>query len=278
MDTKLFLIVLDGVPWRNFRKLFGTLEGWVDSGDARVWKSRSALPSNSASCYATLHTGVAPAVHGCLGNDHVFRLDVPDVFSEIRRKGGITGAVAHSFWSELFNRAPFDPVCDIEYDEPDSPTINHGRWHTMSGYNDSNQTTPADPDLFASLTNLANRFNLDYAMLHTSTLDSMGHRFGHECETMDYACLQLDSQLAPYIVRWREAGYEIMVTADHGQTVRGVHGGRGDDQQDTALYYFGSANGPDPDKVLRQTQIAPTILDRFDISPPGTMEEPSFLD
>ena len=36
MDRKLLLIVLDGVPWRNFRRLFGNLEGWVESGEARV--------------------------------------------------------------------------------------------------------------------------------------------------------------------------------------------------------------------------------------------------
>ena len=29
---KLLLIILDGVPYRNFRRLFGNLEGWVASG------------------------------------------------------------------------------------------------------------------------------------------------------------------------------------------------------------------------------------------------------
>ncbi len=65
MDRKLLLIILDGVPWRNFRRLFGNLEGWVDSGEARVWKLRSVLPSTSASCYASIHTGVTPQEHVC---------------------------------------------------------------------------------------------------------------------------------------------------------------------------------------------------------------------
>ena len=47
--------------------------------------------------------------------------------------GKITGAVTHSYWSEFFNRAPFDVVRDIEYDEPGGP-ITHGRFHTMTGY------------------------------------------------------------------------------------------------------------------------------------------------
>ena len=37
MTTKLLLIIIDGVPYRNWRRLFGNLEGWVDSGDTPVW-------------------------------------------------------------------------------------------------------------------------------------------------------------------------------------------------------------------------------------------------
>jgi len=188
MDNKLLLIILDGVPYRNWRRLFGNLEGWVDSGDARVWKIRSVLPSISASCYASIHTGVPPQEHGCTGNGNVFRLKQSDVFAQTRAAGGITGAVAHSFWSEFFNRSPFDFVRDIEYDEPDSDTINHGRFHTMTGYGLINQMTPSDVDLFGTLTNLCLRFGLDYGMLHTCTLDSMGHRFFHDCQEMDHAC------------------------------------------------------------------------------------------
>ena len=184
MDNKLLLIILDGVPYRNFRRLFGNLEGWVTSGEARVWKHRAVLPSISASCYASIHTGVSPQEHGCTGNGNVFRLKHKDVFAQVREGGGVTGAVAHSFWSEFFNRHPFDYVRDIEYDEPDSATINHGRFHTMTGYGASNQMTPSDVDLFATLTNLCLRFGLNYGMLHTCTLDSMGHRFFHECQEM----------------------------------------------------------------------------------------------
>ena len=127
MDNKLLLIILDGVPWRNWSRLFGNLEGWVADGTAQKWKMTSVLPSISASCYASIHTGVTPQEHGCTGNGNVFRIKQPDIFSEIRKAGGKTGAVAHSFWSEFFNRHPFDYVRDIEYDEPESNTINHGR-------------------------------------------------------------------------------------------------------------------------------------------------------
>lgn len=278
MQAKLLLIVLDGVPYRNFRRLFGNLESWVDSGEARVWKHRSVLPSTSASCYASIHTGVPPVEHGCTGNNDVRRLEHGDVFSQVRAAGGTTGAVTHSFWSEFFNRAPFVPVRDIEYDEPDSKTINHGRFHSMAGYGLINQMTPSDADLFATLSMLCDRFDLDYGILHTCTLDSMGHRFHHDCPEMDNACFKMDEMLAPWVRRWRDAGYELIITADHGQDERGHHGGRDPLQQETALYYFGPAQGPSEKIEIGQLQLAPTILKRLGAPIASTMRAPVFLD
>jgi len=277
MDRKLLLIILDGVPYANWRRLFGNLEGWVQSGEARVWRMRAVLPSTSASCYASIHTGVTPQVHGCTGNEVVKRLDLPDIFSQTRKAGGITGAVTHSFWSEVFNRAPFDLIRDLEYDEPDSPTINHGRFHTMTGYNLTNQMTPSDVDLFAILTLLCHRHGLNYGILHTCTLDSMGHRFFQDSQQMDHACYAMDAMLAPFIPQWRAMGYEVIVTADHGQDARGPHGGTGELQQDFAFYYFGDAEGPPRDTLLDQLALAPTILQRLGAPVPDTMKAAPFL-
>lgn len=276
LQSKLLLIILDGVPYRNWRRLMGNLEGWVQSGQARVWKMRSVLPSTSACCYASIHTGVPPQVHGILSNEWRHRVTQPDVFSEVTKAGGKTGAVTHSYWSEFFNRYPFDLVDDLEYDEPGGP-ITHGRFHTMSGYGHDNQMTPSDVDLFGTLTMLTRRFSIDYGILHTCTLDSMGHRFGHDCVEMDHAVAVMDAQLAAFLPKWLEAGYEVMVTADHGQTDRGHHGGREDLQQDFALYYFGSAEGPSEDVLLDQLQLAPTILRRLGVSIPDSMKAEPFL-
>lgn len=274
---KMLLIVIDGVPLRNWTRLFGNLEGWVDAGTAQKWTMSSVLPSTSASCYASIHTGVTPQDHGCTGNGNVFRLTQPDIFSQVRKTGGITGAVTHSFWSEFFNRAPFDYVRDIEYDEPDSDTINHGRFHSMTGYGLINQMTPSDVDLFATLTSLCARKDLTYGILHTCTLDSMGHRFFHDCQEMDHACFVMDEMLAPFIPKWRDMGYEVIVTADHGQDARGHHGGRDPLQQNFALYYFGDAQGPQADTHLHQLQLAPTILTRMGAPVPDTMTARPFL-
>lgn len=273
---KLLLIIIDGVPYRNWRRLFGNLEGWVQSGDARVWRMRSVLPSTSASCYASIHTGLSPQEHCVWGNEAIRKLEFPDVFSALAGAGKRTGAVAHSFWSEFFQRAPFDVVRDIEYDEEAGP-IHHGRFHTMTGYGNINQMTPSDVDLFGTLTRLAEVKGIDYGMLHTCTLDSMGHRFYHDCEEMDHACYVMDAMLAPFVQRWRDNGFDVIVTADHGQDERGHHGGTGELQQEFAFYYFGDAQMPAADVVLDQLALAPSILTRLGVDVPATMKAKPFM-
>jgi predicted AlkP superfamily pyrophosphatase or phosphodiesterase len=274
--TKLLLIILDGVPYRNWRRLFGNLEGWVESGEARVRRMRSVLPSTSASCYASIHTGVPPQVHGIWANADIRRLEFPDVFSALTGAGKTTGAVTHSYWSEFFNRAPFDVVRDIEYDEPGG-SITHGRFHTMHRDSGYNQMTPADYDLFGTLTRLCEVKSIDYGILHTCTLDSLGHRFYHDCEEMDDACYRMDGTLAPFIHRWRQNGYEVIVTADHGQDARGHHGGPGAEQRDFAFYYFGDSDLPGEDEVLDQLAFAPSILTRMGVPVPPTMRAKPFF-
>lgn len=274
--TKLLLIILDGVPYRNWRRLFGNLEGWVEQGAAQVRRMRSVLPSTSACCYASIHTGLPPQTHRIWDNADIRRLEFPDVFSALTRAGRKTGAVTHSYWSEFFNRAPFDVVRDIEYDEPDGP-ITHGRFHTMHGYGHANQMTPADYDLFGTLTRLCEVKGIDYGILHSCTLDSMGHRFFHDCMEMDNACSQLDGILAPFLHRWRAAGYEVIVTADHGQDDRGHHGGTGEAQRDFAFYYFGDSPLPPEDEVLDQLALAPSILTRMGVPVPPTMAAKPFF-
>ena len=105
----------------------------------------------------------------------------------------------------------------------------------------------------------------------------MGHRFFHDCEEMDHACFHLDAILAPWIHRWRTGGYEVIVTADHGQDARGHHGGTGEDQRDFAFYYFGSSSLPPDDQVLDQLALAPSILTRMGVAVPATMPAKPFL-
>lgn len=274
MKNKVILIILDGLGYSYARKLMGNLEGWVDSGEANIWKGQSVLPSVSGPCYASIHTGLTPQEHGVTSNDHQGKLEDDDIFSAVKNAGGTTAAVAHSFFSDYFQTSPFNHLRDMEVDDIDRP-IQHARFYTMAGENKGQPATPSDIDLFWQMSLLIERHQPDYFLFHSSTLDSLGHNYGFDSIQIDKNCYIIDAALGDFIPRWQEQGYDVIVTADHGQSDRGHHGGTEAIMRDIPIYYFANPHqaieGPATDYVIAQTALAPSILQRMGIAIPESM-------
>ncbi|RED54371.1 alkaline phosphatase family protein [Aestuariispira insulae] len=273
---KAILMIIDGLGYSYCRRLLGNVEGWVARGDARVWKGQSVLPSTSGPCYASIHTGLDPQDHGVLTNGHTGRVAQPDIFSEARKAGLRTGAIAHSYFSDYFQRSPFDPLEDLEVDDENAP-IQHARFYTMAGEGGGNLAIPSDYDLMALMTMMIKRKAPDYILFHSSTTDSIGHAYGADSIQMDQTAYTIDGAISTYLPHWLEQGYEVFITADHGQSGRGHHGGTEDLMRDIAIYYFGQAEGPQQDAVISQRALAPTILSRLGVPVPDSMKEQPFL-
>ena len=101
MKNKVILLILDSLGYSYARKLMGNLEGWVESGEASLWKGQSVLPSVSGPCYASIHIGLTPQDHGVTSNYHQGKLEDADIFSAVKDAGGTTAAVAHSFFPTI---------------------------------------------------------------------------------------------------------------------------------------------------------------------------------
>ena len=112
---------------------------------------------------------------------------------------------------------------------------------------------------------LFERFAADLTMVPSEVI-------AHEC-----LAILTTPMLAPFLQRWRDQGYEVIVTADHGQDERGHHGGTGELQQDAAFYYFGDSDMPAKDVVLDQLALAPSILTRLGVPVPATMKAKPFF-
>jgi predicted AlkP superfamily pyrophosphatase or phosphodiesterase len=269
--SKVILVILDGLGYAKARSYLGNVEGWVAAGEAQVAEMRSVVPSVSGPCYVSIHTGLQPQEHGVLTNyDHLTRVERPDIFSAARKAGRTTGAAAHSFFSIFFQRAPFDPVRDIEVDDETLP-IQRGRFYTMKSAHAGNLAIPDDRDLFAQVTIMAERHASDYILVHTCSPDSVGHAYGQDSIHLDKQLYLLDAALAVYLPRWRKAGHEVIITADHGQTPRGHHGGSTDEMRDVPFYYFGASRVAPEHAALCQTQIAPSVLKLLDVPIPTSM-------
>lgn len=273
MSNKVVLVVIDGLKYRTARDHCGFLEGQVESGKARLWRMRAALPSMSAPCYETLHTGLDPAHHGITANSVLRRSNVDSVFTLASNAGKVTAAVAYSWFSVLYNAAPYDPARDMEVDDPALP-IRHGRFYDDPDRTNFHLAIPSDRDLCAQTDRLLAKHAPDYLLLHSLTVDSVGHVHGGSSWQYDRAATTVDAALARHVPAWRDAGYRVLVTADHGFTDSGYHGGAEDIVRDVAFYDIGNSLPGIDEETVSQRAVAPTILSLMGMEPPSSMTAP----
>ncbi|MCZ4280701.1 alkaline phosphatase family protein [Kiloniella laminariae] len=271
MGNKILLVIMDGVGYDTAVSQCGYLEGMVELGRARRWKMRTALPTISAAMYETIHSGLSPIDHGVTGNEALRPSIVPNVFQTLHDANFKTAAVAHSYFHTLYN-GPYDLFDHIEV-EDEEKNIQFGRFYSMEGYNGTNICAPAEIDLCAQASLLIKRHSPDYLLLHSSSVDSLGHRYTADSSQYRIQTWHIDNALARGIPRWLEEGYEVIVTADHGMNADGHHGGAEDIMRHVAFYYFGKGTiTADKDSVLDQLAIAPSVLQRLGATIPDSMK------
>lgn len=265
--SRVILVLCDALRDDVAAEEMGFLEGQVEGGLATRFHVRSALPSLSRPLYETLHTGLVPARHGVTSNLVQRRSQVPSVFSLARASGLTTAAAAYSWYCELYVRTPFQPAADKEVDD-EGALIQHGRYYFRDEY--------PDPELFAQAAWLAARWRPDYLLVHPMGADEQGHRHGGwSSEYRNQVVLQ-DQLLALAVPPWREAGYTVLVTGDHGMNEHRNHNGTAASVRNVPLYVLpadGAGRG-DTGLTVDQCSIAPTVCALLGLTPDAGMTSP----
>jgi len=246
----------------------GYLGHLVETRHASLYKVVGELPSMSRPMYETVHTGLPVIEHGVVSNAVVRRSAKPNIFQSAAQAGKTTAAAAYYWFSELYNRAPYEPIDDREVDD-DTLAIQHGRFYTQDDY--------PDLELFRTAGSLVRKFNPDYLLLHPMGMDYTGEKYGADTsQYRNHAILQ-DMWLATLIAEWVERGYNILVTGDHGINADKLHGGTTPDVREVPLYLVGPdiQGKGDTGEVLSQLQIAPTVCKLLGVQTPETMKAPA---
>lgn len=263
--NKVIVVLSDALRYDVAVAGMGYLGHLVEVKQASLYKVIGELPSMSRPMYETVHTGLTASEHGIISNLVVRRSTKPNVFQSARQAGKTTAAAAYYWFSELYNRAPYDRIEDREVDD-DSLLIQHGRFYTQDDY--------PDIELFATAASLARKFSPDYLLIHPMGMDYMGEKCGaNSSEYRNHAILQ-DVWMSTLIAEWVERGYNILVTGDHGMNADRLHGGTTPDVREVPLYLIrpNIAGKGDTQEVLSQLQIAPTICKLLDVAIPETMK------
>ena len=261
---KVILVLSDALRYDAAVAGMGFLGHLVETKQASLYEVQGELPSMSRPMYETTHTGLVSSEHGIVANSVVRRSTKPNLFELATKAGKTTAAAAYYWFSELYNRTPYNPIEDREVDDPSLP-IQHGRFYTQDDY--------PDLELFHTAAMLVRKFNPDYLLLHPMGMDTIGERFGADTsEYCNHAILQ-DAWLSPLMVEWLKKGYNILVTGDHGMNADRLHGGTTVEMRNVPLFLITAdySGRGDTGQIISQLQIAPTVCKLLGLEIPETM-------
>lgn len=264
--SKVILVLSDALRYDVAKDNMGFLGHLVETKQASLYKIVGELPSMSRPMYETIHTGVPSSEHGIVANSIVRLSNKPNIFQSIKNAGKVTAAAAYYWYSELYNRAPYDLIEDKETDS-ESLNIQHGRFYTEDEY--------PDVELMRSAAFLIRKFSPDYLLLHPMGMDYHGETFGSDTKEYRNHAIYQDAKLAPLIQEWKSLGYTVFVTGDHGINKDGGHGGTTPEQREVPFFAIkpnGQGRG-ETNEIISHLQIAPTILKLLDIKIPETMKQ-----
>ena len=244
---RLIFVLLDGLRLDVAGAAMGYVQAQAEAAGVRCLPVASELPSLSRPLYETLMTGMPPVRSAITGNGVVRRSRHPSVFDNCRQAGRVTAAAAYHWFSELYNRAPFEPAHRLTHDP--AAAIQHGIFYWRDCY--------PDDHLFADAEALRVQHDPDFLLVHSMGIDDAGHRHGGSSAEYRTAARRADALLALHLPAWLASGYAVIVTSDHGMGDDGTHGGPGPDETMVPFWLFGAARTPE-EIVLRQTEIAGT--------------------
>lgn len=264
---KVILVLSDALRYDVAVAWMGFLGHLVEVKLASLYKVIGELPTMSRPIYETVHTGLPVTEHGVVSNRVVRRSTKPNIFQAAVDAGKTTAAAACFWYSELYNRVPFDHLDDREVDD-ESLLIQHGRFYIQDDY--------PDVDLFATAGMLVRKFAPDYMLVHPMGMDDFGHKYGAESPEYRRNAVVQDVMLATLVPEWMEQGYNILITGDHGMTADKMHGGTTADMREVPLYLIrpGVPGEGDTGEVISQLQIAPTVCKLLGVPIPDTMKQP----
>lgn len=250
MKHPVILVVLDGLSYQVAQHALGHLLAYCQAGRAALYKLDCELPSLSRPLYECILTGVPPIESGIVNNAVVRLSNQRSIFHYARAAGLSTAAAAYHWVSELYNRAPFQAARDRHTNDESLP-IQYGHFYYADHYPDSH--------LLADAESLRQRHNPDFLLVHPMNIDDAGHKSGLDSPQYRNAARMADVLLAEYLQTWLDAGYQVLVTADHGMNNDRSHNGVLAEEREVPLIVLGSAFSLDPHARPRQTELCGTI-------------------
>lgn len=252
MNSKVILVVIDGLAWQVAHDGMGYLQGLCEAGHASLYRMECELPSLSRPLYECILTGVRPVDSGVVHNDVVRLSKEESIFHLARKAGAKTAAAAYHWISELYNRTPYDAVRD-RFTADENLPIQNGVFYHVDSYPDDHLLLDGEI--------LRCRHDPDFLLIHPMNTDDAGHRHGPESAQYRNAARRFDHALSVYLPSWMEQGYQIIVTSDHGMNKDHTHRGILPEERQIPLFVIGKHFSHDSKAEPRQMELCGVIAE-----------------
>jgi hypothetical protein len=212
---RLVLVIADGLRADVAEQAMGYLRARVEAGLASATRYACALPGISRPLYATLLNGLLPVQHGIVTNEAVQACG-PTLLHDAHAAGLRSAVVAYHWFYELLSGQRFDPLRHRRAVPPGAGVVD-ATWYFDDAYPDSHT--------FADAEDLRLRHDPDLLLVHPMGPDDSGHRHGGDSDAYRLCARRLDGLLAHAMPGWHAAGYDVLLTSDHGMNRDRMHGG-----------------------------------------------------
>ncbi len=246
MNSKVILVIVDGLAWQIAHDGMGYLQGLCEAGRASLYRMNCELPSLSRPLYECILTGVRPVDSGVVHND-INRLSKEEsIFHLAHKAGAKTAAAAYHWVSELYNRSPYVTVRD-RFTQDESLAIQYGIFYHSDSY--------PDDHLFIDGEILRSRYEPDFLLIHPMNTDDAGHHHGLDSMQYRNCARHVDQCLSIYLPTWIAEGYQIIVTSDHGMNKDHSHRGILPEEREIPIFVIGDQFSHDPSAVPTQLEL-----------------------
>ena len=285
LSRRVFLVVVDGLrldksyelPYLDDLRRRG-----VDS------EAQSHYPTWSRPNYVSILTGVPPRASGVRTNHHGKPVDLDTLMDRVRAAGlAASSATDYDVLPRMFlrQRAPTptdippppapDEDLDIENADTDFPDDDETAAAIQAP--DANLVSPFDdaryapwPGGFSEAGGALTAGKADLVVLLVGAVDAAGHKHGGDSPEYRAAAAIADHAIARVLSRIDLAHDTVIVTADHGHTNAGGHGGIEPEVMTVPLIAAGAGIRPGASPVdARLIDIAPTVSALLGIPAPG---------
>lgn len=220
--SKLVFVLLDGCNAATAESCMGYLSALISGGKAQYASHDCALPALSRPLYHCILTGLLPSQSGIVHNTDWRPHPAPTLFHLAHAAGLRTAAAAYHWIHELCNGLP---VLENEQSRltqarlvmnPALP-LSYGLFYNNDAY--------PDDHVFLDAEALRQHFSPDVLLVHSMGIDHAGHCHGADSAPYRNAARAADMLLAQYLPLWTAAGYQVVVTSDHGMSSDRSHNG-----------------------------------------------------